>query len=471
MAGSFWYRLQPRGSTRWVLTMLGMIFMLLIVMGGAGVVAIGPDGRDRVVVIVPTLSDMQEKYKTIQEHLVETGYAVTVKALDAPDTAEILLMQDGEYVFDTAVSLVPRAQNLGPGWSAGAVLDFVDQGGSVFVAADYNYGAFTKQLAAGLGVQLDDKLNVVIDHGSFDAGLDQDGSHSFIKAGGVTKAKPIVNAGSPSASSILFKGVGASLYTSNELVEPVLWGSPSAYCGRKFESATDIPLASGNEVVLGAVLQARNTGTGRGAYIGGVAMLQDQVMQLAGVKHRDFYLDLLSWTCGERGVLKAENVRHWLANNGEQRGTYKVQDDIGFALDVFEWAGALGHWIPTTPEDMQVEFTMLNPYIRARLVPLVSESSGESASMHANLTIPDVIGIYKFEIAYVRTGYSHVALMENVNVRPFWHNEYERFIPQAYPYYASAFVMMGSLIVFTAVVLYGKPTVDAERQHKAKDAR
>lgn len=41
-----------------------------------------------------------------------------------------------------------------------------------------------------------------------------------------------------------------------------------------------------------------------------------------------------------------------------------------------------------------------------------------------------------------------------VPVRPFRHNEYERFVPAAYPYYASAFSMLAGFILFGFVFLY-----------------
>lgn len=43
-----------------------------------------------------------------------------------------------------------------------------------------------------------------------------------------------------------------------------------------------------------------------------------------------------------------------------------------------------------------------------------------------------------------------------VSVRPLQHTQYERFIPSAYPYYASAFSMMLGLFIFSIVFLHMK---------------
>jgi oligosaccharyltransferase complex subunit beta len=41
-----------------------------------------------------------------------------------------------------------------------------------------------------------------------------------------------------------------------------------------------------------------------------------------------------------------------------------------------------------------------------------------------------------------------------VSVWPLQHTQYERFIPSAYPYYASAFSMMFGVVLFSFVFLH-----------------
>lgn len=47
-------------------------------------------------------------------------------------------------------------------------------------------------------------------------------------------------------------------------------------------------------------------------------------------------------------------------------------------------------------------------------------------------------------------------LLFQVSVRPLEHTQYERFIPSAYPYYASAFSMMAGVLIFSFVFLHFK---------------
>lgn len=41
-------------------------------------------------------------------------------------------------------------------------------------------------------------------------------------------------------------------------------------------------------------------------------------------------------------------------------------------------------------------------------------------------------------------------------MRPFKHDEYERFIPQAYPYYAATASMMAGFLALGALLLWTK---------------
>lgn len=105
---------------------------------------------------------------------------------------------------------------------------------------------------------------------------------------------------------------------------------------------------------------------------------------------------------------------------------------------------------------MQLEFVMLDAYVRKTLTP---PSTASSKGLYSTtFTVPDVYGIYHFRVMYRRPALSLIYLREQVSVRPFLHNEYERFILSAYPYYSSAFSMMAGVFVFALLFLYAKPT-------------
>ncbi len=70
--------------------------------------------------------------------------------------------------------------------------------------------------------------------------------------------------------------------------------------------------------------------------------------------------------------------------------------------------------------------------------------------------IPDVYGVYQFKVDYSRPGLTHLVSITQFPVRPLRHDQYERFITSAYPYYASAFSMMVGVFVFSFVFLHLK---------------
>ncbi len=178
-------------------------------------------------------------------------------------------------------------------------------------------------------------------------------------------------------------------------------------------------------------------------------------------------------------------------------------------------------------EDVQVEFVMLDPYVR---LPLTPDGSGtfrcvcpgmDGIRLRATgrppggqpgrvgrpgariimwrrlaFKVPDVYGVFKYVIDYKHLGYSYVQLTQQVcarraltpavkvlplasptlvsplvshaaswrsalracqvPVRPFKHNEYERFLVCAYPYYASAISGMAAFFVLGFFYLYTK---------------
>lgn len=94
---------------------------------------------------------------------------------------------------------------------------------------------------------------------------------------------------------------------------------------------------------------------------------------------------------------------------------------------------------------------MLDPYIRINLKPTASMDA-----LDAEFQLPDVYGTFTLRVIYKRAGYSFVVSQDLVAVRPFRHNEYERFIATAYPYYASAASVMLAFIATSAAWMWHK---------------
>ncbi|EGZ05279.1 hypothetical protein PHYSODRAFT_247235 [Phytophthora sojae] len=194
-------------------------------------------------------------------------------------------------------------------------------------------------------------------------------------------------------------------------------------------------LLFGNQIGLVTTVQGRNNA--RLIFAGSLDLFSDKYMDDKQFANAEFADAVTKWGFQESGVLRMTNVKHYRedgsqpakmlsdANRGDQPITlypdaevardslvYRVKGNLTYSLDLHELKD--GKWVPYKTDDVQLEFVMLAP--------------------HA----PDVYGIFLFRVMYRRLGLSTIYTTTQVSLRPFKHDEYERFIPAAYPYYASA---------------------------------
>merc|ERR1712079_472706 len=98
------------------------------------------------------------------------------------------------------------------------------------------------------------------------------------------------------------------------------------------------------------------------------------------------------------------------------------------------------------------EFHRIDPFVRLTM----TNSNGHFVG---KFKIPDVYGVYQFKVDYVRTGLTRLYSTTQYSVRPWRHDQYERFISSAYPYYVSSFSMMVGVFIFSIVFLHHKEDV------------
>jgi oligosaccharyltransferase complex subunit beta len=108
-----------------------------------------------------------------------------------------------------------------------------------------------------------------------------------------------------------------------------------------------------------------------------------------------------------------------------------------------------GMWLPYQPNDIQFEAVMLDPYIRQTM-------KAKGNYMVADFKLPDHYGVFTFKVEYNRHGLSRILASETVQVRPFRHDQYPRFITAANPYYFNIFSMMVAFFALTVIVLFYK---------------
>ncbi|KAH0843392.1 LOW QUALITY PROTEIN: hypothetical protein HID58_092060 [Brassica napus] len=73
----------------------------------------------------------------------------------------------------------------------------------------------------------------------------------------------------------------------------------------------------------------------------------------------------------------------------------------------------------------------LSPYVLKTL------STDKKGLFHTSFKVPDVYGVLQFKVEYKKLGYTKFSLSKQIPVKLYRHNEYQRFIPTAYPYYGA----------------------------------
>lgn len=254
--------------------------------------------------------------------------------------------------------------------------------------------------------------------------------------------------GSDKFDPILFRGTSFSLKASvvdAGLLFPIL---------RARSSSFPQPRA-----VLVAGLQARNNA--RVVVSGSLALFSDKLFNsrvassTGDVKadrsgNEKFVTELSKWALKERGVLRSSGARHHRFAETVEASTYRVTDNVTFEVNIEQWNSESGKWAPFVADDVQLEFIMLDPYVRQYL------NADKSGHYSLSFILPDQHGIYTFKVDYHKFGYTSIQIDTRVPVRPFRHDEFERFIPAAFPYYAASFSMLAGIVVFSFVFLYHK---------------
>lgn len=155
--------------------------------------------------------------------------------------------------------------------------------------------------------------------------------------------------------------------------------------------------------------------------------------------------DLAAWAFQQKGMLRMTNFRHHRAAEplAPFMNTYTIKDTVVVEMDLHELVA--GEWVPHATDVVLLQYVMLDPYVRQHMA---HEGQG-----HYVLTVkaPDAYGVFKWVLDVRQKGYSLVHHEEVAPLRPYRHDEYPRFVVQAYPYYASIVAL--SVAFFTLITL------------------
>jgi len=358
----------------------------------------------------------------------------------AADDQSLEVIKYGVNIYRSIVIMAPSIDDFGGKVNPTSLLEFVDNGGTIFAATDTTVGEVLRELAAEVGVEIDEAGTKVIDHTSFDE-VHDDGSHTTIKINPnqIIDAPKLVGSKS---GPISFDGVGMKLDPTNKRVFPIAVGSKFSYSWYPADAINEYPLAIGEELVLVAGLQARNNA--RIVIAGSYAMFSDK-FQANNAAQADFVKSVLLWATKNAGVLRHANMKHFRVGESDTPSFYTIEETIRFETQIEELVA--GEWVPFDQSDVQVDYHRLDPFVRRTL-------NNEKGLFSTEFKLPDTYGVFQFRVNYERLEYTTIEIEAQLSVRPLRHDQYERFISSAYPYYFSSFSMMAGVSLLSFVVLY-----------------
>jgi len=406
-----------------------------------------PAGK-RVLAVLDN-SRIKSTHSTFFSQLEARGYTVDYAGAEDRGTK---FKKYGEWMYDHLIVFAPSASDV-VGITSDEVLEFVDSGRNVIIAADSDISDFIREVASECNVEFDQEGTHVIDHVNYDSS-DYHGQHTLLAADNFANAPAIFkNINAP----VLFRGVAQDIEEDSDLLFPLLTGASTSYSHHSSNSVKDLHVA-GSKLVLVSALQARNNA--RVIFSGSLDLFSNKFFSSSVQKYSDdgksqkyaksgneeFVNQITAWAFQEKGVLRASNAETHRVGETVAPYSYTIKQEVEYSVMIEEWNG--DKWVPFNANDVQLEYIMLDPYVQTTL-----KNDGKGL-YHTKFTLPDVYGVFTFKVEYNRKGYSNLKEIIRIPVRPFRHNEYERFIDTAYPYYASAISMMGGLFIFSWFFLY-----------------
>ncbi|KAG9482708.1 hypothetical protein GDO78_011386 [Eleutherodactylus coqui] len=358
----------------------------------------GAFAGSRILVLLENLN-LRETHSLFFRSLSDRGFDLAFRTADDPSLS---LIKYGEFLYDNLIIFSPSVEDFGGNINVETISSFIDGGGSVLVAASSDIGDPLRELGSECGIEFDEEKTAVIDHHNYD--VSDPGQHTMIVADSENLLKAPTIVGKNTLNPILFRGVGMVADPDNPLVLDILTGSSTSY-----SFFPDKPITQTGNYELAVALSR--------------------------------------WVFKEEGVLRVGAVSHHRVGETQPPSAYTITDLVEYSIVIEKLSD--GKWIPFDGDDIQLEFVRIDPFVRTFL----KKNGGK---YRVQFKLPDVYGVFQFKVDYNRLGYTHLYSATQVSVRPLQHTQYERFIPSAFPYYASAFSMMIGLFIFSIVFLHMK---------------
>jgi oligosaccharyltransferase complex subunit beta len=185
-----------------ILTRLVLIVSLVHVVSSAGIT---PDGQGRRLLVLLDNFGIRDTHSTLFKSFKDRGFQVTYKMADDSDLA---LSKYNEYLFDHVALFCPNVVEFGGNITTKSIIDFIDAGGNVLVAASPQLTEPVKEIAGECGVEFSDEDTFVIDR--FNTDSNDDGMNTLIAVStdDLINNQIIVGNAKKNAVPLLYRGIG-----------------------------------------------------------------------------------------------------------------------------------------------------------------------------------------------------------------------------------------------------------------------
>ncbi|KAG5361453.1 Dolichyl-diphosphooligosaccharide--protein glycosyltransferase subunit wbp1 [Yarrowia sp. C11] len=432
-----------------------MLFVRTLVLAFAGLVAAKPPVEARTAVIVDKNTDLAQ-YSQFFEDAELLLDAVTV--VDVRDKSFDLFTY-GYQAYDMVVLFPPQVKSLGPALTSRKLLEFFNKGGHIlsFTTPEHTPESI-RDFAQEMGISMAPKYHKLVDH------FGESGpNHDALTLETVNK---VVSG----ADSVVYSGSAAYLSNNPQLV-PLLTAPSTSYVYDYKEDEEDeenagtmgTPWITGSQGFPAVGFQGKNNA--RFAWVGGDIMTNEQYAAHPG--NRQFIKDVVEWVSVAKNVISPEYIRHHLAATPDvlNEKIYKVNEDITYSVALTEWDNVKEDWVPFIADDVQIEFTMLDPYYRLTLEQ--TGTTNFSAIYSTTFKIPDQHGVFTFNLDYKRPGYTFIEEKTRATIRHTANDEWPRSweITNSWVYLTSAVMVVIAWFLFVVFYLFvGK--AEKEAVHK-----
>ncbi|KIJ94542.1 hypothetical protein K443DRAFT_110260 [Laccaria amethystina LaAM-08-1] len=404
---------------------------------------------DSVLVVVEP--NHRDNYSIFFDGLKEQGYELTFRQ---PKEDGPLIIQDDVPNFSHVILFASETKNLGKDITPQSLVHLLSLNTNILVALSTKQTQLSS-LATEFSLILPPPGTPLVSYFP-----ERQDSASLIPV--AITANPVVSKDLP---PVWFSGVPQALGSNPHLV-PILRAPPQSFAseidGGSADALVEAAEKGGEGLWAGSQLSlvtGFQTLTGsRITWVGGVSLFNDELAQkevAKGVKsgNAQFAREVAAWTFQESQVLRIDRVEHHLVNVTEPKEQYTNNDNIVYTAYISKYDVKTSSWKPYSGlTELQLEFTMLDPFIRTALPPVAGSPGKYSVTFRA----PDRHGVFKFVIDYKRKGWTHLHSSTTVAVVPPRHDGYPRFLSAAWPYYAGAISTSIGFFLFSALWLGGE---------------